>query len=335
MAEPLLSVRDLQVEFEVGGRRARAVDGVSFDLAPGEVLGVVGESGCGKSVTALSIMRLVPQPPAHIAGVVRLGDKELLRLPEREMREIRGGRIAMVFQDPLSSLNPVMTVGYQVAEAIALHQRVGMKLAWEKAVEMLDRVHLPEPEVRAHSYPHQLSGGQRQRVMIAMAFACDPEIVIADEPTTALDVTVQRQVLDLMLELREQRGTSIMLITHDLGVVAETADRVLVMYGGKVVETGTVFELFDDPRHPYTQALLNSVPRLDTERTTRLTGIQGQPPDLLSLPLGCPFQPRCSVAQERCSAMPEWLELSPTHRVRCWAVHSEGEKESKRDGEKA
>jgi oligopeptide/dipeptide ABC transporter ATP-binding protein len=214
-----------------------------------------------------------------------------------------------------------MTVGYQVAEAIAIHQKVGMKVAWERAVEMLDRVRLPEPEVRAHSYPHQLSGGQRQRVMIAMAFACNPQIVIADEPTTALDVTVQRQVLDLMLDLREG-GTSILLITHDLGVVAETADRVLVMYAGKVVETGTVYELFDDPRHPYTKALLSSVPRLDTERSTRLPTVKGQPPDLLSLPSGCAFQARCPLAEERCATDPEWVEFSPTHRARCWkATH--------------
>ena len=323
MAEPLLSVRDLEVEFDVGGRRARAVDGVSFDLAPGEVLAVVGESGCGKSVTALSLMRLLPQPPAHVRGEVRFDGQELLRLPEREMREIRGGRIAMVFQDPLSSLNPVMTVGYQVAEAIALHQRVPMKVARERAVEMLGRVGLPEPEIRARAYPHQISGGQRQRVMIAMAFACNPEVVIADEPTTALDVTVQRQVLDLMLELRRERGTSIILITHDLGVVAETADRVQVMYAGRVVETGTVFELFDNPRHPYTRALLQSVPRLDAERMERMPAIGGQPPEILSLPPGCPFQPRCPLAHDRCVEMPGWTEFSPTHRARCWAAEGE------------
>jgi oligopeptide/dipeptide ABC transporter ATP-binding protein len=320
MVEKLLSVQDLRVEFTLSRGRALAVDGVSFDLAAGEVLGVVGESGCGKSVTALSIMRLVPQPPGRVTGRVLLGDQDLLTIPEREMREVRGGRIAMVFQDPLSSLNPVMTVGFQVAEAIALHQKLGMKIAWDRAVDMLARVRLPDAEVRAHSYPHQLSGGQRQRVMIAMAFACDPEIVIADEPTTALDVTVQRQVLDLMLELRREKGTSIILITHDLGVVAETADRVQVMYAGKVVETGTARELFAAPHHPYTRALLASVPRLDTERSTRLPAIPGQPPDLLSLPPGCPFQPRCPLAHDRCVEMPGWTEFSPTHRARCWAA---------------
>lgn len=322
--EPLLSVRDLQVEFPVGGRLARAVDGVSFDLMPGEVLGVVGESGCGKSVTALALMRLLAQPPARVSGEVRFGGRDLLQASEREMRGIRGGRIAMVFQDPLSALNPVMTVGFQVAEAIAQHQHVPMKVAREKAVEMLGRVRIPDPEVRANSYPHQLSGGQRQRVMIAMAFACDPEIVIADEPTTALDVTVQRQVLALMLELRRERKASIILITHDLGVVAETADRVQVMYGGRIVESGTVYELFDNPRHPYTRALLASVPRLETERNPRLPDIPGQPPDLLSLPQGCPFQPRCSLAHDACREMPGWTTFSPTHRTRCWAAERLG-----------
>ncbi len=324
MTEPLLSVKNLEVEFDIHGRRARAVDGVSFDLAAGEVLGVVGESGCGKSVSALSIMRLIPQPPGHVRGEVRFQGRDLLALPEREMREIRGGEIAMVFQDPLSSLNPVMTIGYQVAEAIALHQKVPMKIAWERAVEMLGRVKLPDPEVRAHAYPHQISGGQRQRVMIAMAFACHPAVVIADEPTTALDVTVQQQVLDLMLDLRREHRTSIILITHDLGVVAETADRVMVMYAGRVVETGTVYEIFDKPQHPYTRALLASVPRLEGERLERMHAISGQPPDLLSLPTGCPFRPRCPEAHDRCAAMPEWIEFSSTHRARCWlAVNSE------------
>lgn len=324
MPDPLLSVRDLQVDFKLGAGWVRAVDGVAFDLAPGEVLGVVGESGCGKSVTGLSVMGLIPQPPGRVTGEVRFGGENLLALPERRMREIRGGQIAMIFQDPLSSLNPVLTIGFQVAEAIALHQRVPMKIAWERAVQMLGTVRIPDPEIRAHSYPHQISGGQRQRVMIAMAFACNPEVVIADEPTTALDVTVQRQVLDLMLELRRERGTSIILITHDLGVVAETADRVLVMYAGRVVETGTVFEIFDDPRHPYTRALLASVPRLDGERMERLPAIGGQPPDLLSIPEGCPFRPRCPLAHDRCIEMPGWTDFTPTHRARCWAA-SEGQ----------
>ena len=318
MAELLLSVHDLQVEFALGARRARAVDGVSFDLAAGEVLGVVGESGCGKSVTALSLLRLLPEPPAHIRGEIRFRGRNLLALREREMREVRGGQIAMVFQDPLSSLNPVMTVGAQVAEAIALHQQASRKVAWSRAVEMLERVRIPDPSARAHSYPHQISGGQRQRVMIAMAFACNPALVIADEPTTALDVTVQRQVLDLMLDLRRERQTSILLITHDLGVVAETADRVQVMYAGRIVETGAVRDIFARPRHPYTRALLASVPRLDTPRSARLPAIPGQPPEILNLPPGCPFEPRCPRAAADCSVMPGWSEFGAAHRGRCW-----------------
>ncbi len=324
MPEPLLSVRSLRVEFSADGTPLPAVDDVSFDLAPGEVLAVVGESGCGKSVTALSVMRLLPERGARVSGQVLFHGRDLLTLPEREMRALRGGQIAMVFQDPLSSLNPVMTVGYQVAEAIALHQRVPLKVAWDRAVEMLRRVGLPDPEVRARAYPHQVSGGQRQRVMIAMAFACNPEVVIADEPTTALDVTVQRQVLDLMLELRRERGTAILLITHDLGVVAETADRVQVMYAGRVVETGSVTQIFDDPRHPYTQALLASVPRLEGEVTGRLPAIPGQPPDLRDRPEGCPFRPRCPHAHDRCVEMPGWTQFEEGHRARCWAAADPG-----------
>ena len=320
MSQPLLSIRNLQVEFPVRGTLARAVDDVSFDLAAGEVLGVVGESGSGKSVTALSVLRLVPEPPARISGQVLLEGRDLRGLPEREMRAVRGGRIAMVFQDPLSALNPVMTIGSQVAEAVALHNQVSRKAAWDRAVEMLSRVRLPDAANRAHAYPHQISGGQRQRVMIAMAFACDPEVVIADEPTTALDVTVQRQVLELMLDLRRERQTAIVLITHDLGVVAETADRVQVMYAGKIVETAPVTELFDHPTHPYTRALLESVPRLDAERHSRLRAIPGQPPDLLSMPEGCPFRPRCPFARAECVEMPGWTPVSEMQSARCWAV---------------
>jgi oligopeptide/dipeptide ABC transporter ATP-binding protein len=276
-------------------------------------------------VTALSLMRLVPEPPARTSGRILFGGDDLRKLPERAMRAIRGRRIAMIFQDPLSSLNPVLTVGFQVAEAIALHRRVPMKVAWEGAVEMLGRVGIPEPEVRAHSYPHQISGGQRQRAMIAMAFACEPELVIADEPTTALDVTVQRQVLELMLDLRRERGTAILLITHDLGVVAETADRVQVMYAGRIVETAPVKQLFASPAHPYTQALLASVPRLDTERSERLPMIPGQPPDLLAMPVGCPFRPRCPHAHDRCGEMPGWTESEPGHAARCWLLEPLGD----------
>jgi oligopeptide/dipeptide ABC transporter ATP-binding protein len=329
MSEPLLSVHNLQVEFALNGRSLRAVEEVSFDLAPGEVLGLVGESGSGKSVTALSLMGLVPEPPGRVTGEVRFGGRNLLSLSEPEKRAIRGSQIGMIFQDPLSALNPVMTIGDQVAEAVLLHQEVSRRVAWERAVEMLERVHLPDPAARAHAFPHQISGGQRQRVVIAMAFACNPRIVIADEPTTALDVTVQRQVLDLMRELRRERQTSILLITHDLGVVAETADRVLVMYAGRIVERGTVYEIFDDPRHPYTRALLASVPRLDAEPGQRLPSIPGQPPDLLAMPPGCPFQPRCPLAHDRCAQMPGPTDFSPTHSARCWAAAEAAEGESK------
>ena len=319
-AGPLLEVEDLTVDFELEGVAARAVSGVSFTIAPGEVLGVVGESGCGKSVTALSLMRLLPTPPASVsATVLRFAGLDLMALPEREMRAVRGARMAMIFQDPLSALNPVLTVGYQVAEALALHRRVSIKAAWEPAVEMLGRVGLPDAESRARAYPHEISGGQQQRVMIAMAFICGPELVIADEPTTALDVTVQRQVLDLMLDLRRERGTGIMLITHDLSVVAETCDRLLVMYAGRVVELGSVSEIFRSPRHPYTKALLDLLPRLDGPRAERLMSIPGQPPDLLDMPSGCPFHPRCPGADEQCrEEMPAESDFSATHRGRCW-----------------
>ncbi len=319
-SEPLLVVEDLTVEFERDGKRGQAVSGASFAVGRGEVLGIVGESGCGKSVTALAIMRLIPEPPGRIAGGrVLFEGRDLLTLRGEEMRRIRGARISMIFQDPLSALNPVMNIGYQVAEALLVHRPVSRAEAWRQAVEMLRRVGLPEPEIRARHYPHQISGGQRQRVMIAMGFSCEPRLVIADEPTTALDVTVQEQVLDLMLDLRRESGTSVILITHDLGVVAQTCDRVAVMYAGRIVEEGTVAEIFHDPRHPYTRALLAAVPRLDTPRSERMAAIPGQPPELFALPSGCPFHPRCPLAIEICKGeMPGWTEFTPTHRARCW-----------------
>jgi oligopeptide transport system ATP-binding protein len=299
---PILTIENLCVEFGVNGRRARAVDGVSLAVRPGEILGLVGESGCGKSVTALAVMRLIPEPPGRIAGGRIVFDgRELLTLPEAEMRQLRGGQMAMVFQDPLSSLNPVLTVGFQVAEAIAAHRPVSRTEAWAQAVQMLRQVRIPDPEMKARQYPHQLSGGQRQRVMIAMAFSCQPRLVIADEPTTALDVTVQRQVLDLMTALAREHHTAVLLITHDLGVVAETCDRVAVMYAGRIVETAPVVELFEQPRHPYTRALLAAVPRLTDPIGERLPSISGQPPELLRLPGGCPFHPRCPEALPRCA----------------------------------
>jgi oligopeptide/dipeptide ABC transporter ATP-binding protein len=315
----LLRIENLSVEFRTPAGAARAVDEVSLEVRPGEMLGVVGESGSGKSVTALSVMRLIPSPPGRIVGGRVLFDgQDLLALSDREIRRLRGGAIAMVFQDPLTSLNPVLTVGFQVAEAIRLHQGVGREEAWSRAVEALRLVRIPDPAVKARQYPHQLSGGQRQRVMIAMAFSCRPRLVIADEPTTALDVTVQRQVLQLMRRLRREFDTAIMLITHDLGVVAETCDRVAVMYGGRVVESAPVTELFARPRHPYTQALLASVPRLDAPPGERLPSIAGQPPDLFSIPTGCPFRPRCPDARAECEAMPGPHIFGPEQWVRCW-----------------
>ncbi|MCH9058880.1 MAG: ABC transporter ATP-binding protein [Planctomycetes bacterium] len=319
-AGPLLEVEDLTVDFELEGVAARAVSGVSFTIAPGEVLGVVGESGCGKSVTALSLMRLLPTPPASVsATVLRFAGLDLMALPEREMRAVRGARMAMIFQDPLSALNPVLTVGYQVAEALALHRRVSIKAAWEPAVEMLGRVGLPDAESRARAYPHEISGGQQQRVMIAMAFICGPELVIADEPTTALDVTIQAQILDLMASLKKKLNTAIMLITHDLGVIAQVCDRVLVMYAGRVIEDASVHDIFYRPQHPYTQALLESIPRSGgKERGKRLPTIEGMVPSLHELPSGCRFSERCRYCEDRCvQEEPDLLTAEDGRRVRC------------------
>ncbi len=317
---PLLEVKNLRTEFRSGGSVFAAVDGVSFTLAPGETLGIVGESGCGKSVTSLSIMRLVPNPPGKIAGgEVRLEGRNLLHLSENEMRAVRGGAISMIFQEPMTSLNPVHTVGEQIVEGIQLHQGIGNKEARGRALEMLKLVKIPSPETRLDEYPHQLSGGMRQRVMIAMALACDPQILIADEPTTALDVTIQAQILDLLRDLRERTGAAIMLITHDLGVVAEIAHRVIVMYAGKIVEEANVADLFADPQHPYTLGLLGSIPRLTGDEEERLTAIEGVVPNPYALPEGCRFSPRCPLAEDKCRAeQPSLREISPGHRVSCW-----------------
>jgi oligopeptide/dipeptide ABC transporter ATP-binding protein len=303
----------------------RAVDGVSYSLKSGETLGVVGESGCGKSVSALSILRLVADPPGRIVGgAIRFEGRNLLDLSETEMESIRGNKISMIFQEPMTSLNPLYTVGHQIAEAVALHQDLSRRDAWDRAVEMLRRVYIPEPERRAHAYPHQLSGGMRQRVMIAMALACNPKVLIADEPTTALDVTIQAQILDLMRELQETFGTAIILITHDMGVVAENADRVVVMYAGRKVEEASADELFDSPGHPYTKGLLGSIPHLDTAarseaRRSRLNEIKGMVPSLFNLPQGCSFAPRCGLATDRCRAAPPPLEeRRPGHFIACW-----------------
>jgi peptide/nickel transport system ATP-binding protein len=323
-ARPILQIEDLQTHFFTAIGTVRAVDGVSYALKSGETLGVVGESGCGKSVTALSILRLVANPPGRIVGgAIRFDGRNLLELGESEMEKIRGNDISMIFQEPMTSLNPLFTVGGQISEAIALHQGLSRRDAWDRAVEMLRRVQMPEAEKRAHAYPHQLSGGMRQRVMIAMALSCNPKVLIADEPTTALDVTIQAQILDLMRDLQETLGTAIILITHDMGVVAENADRVVVMYAGRKVEEAAAGELFDNPGHPYTKGLLGSIPHLDTAarsaRPTRLTEIKGMVPSLFNLPPGCSFAARCSFATDQCRATAPALEQHrPGHWIACW-----------------
>ena len=317
---PLLEVKGLRTEFRTGGSSFAAVDGISFSLAPGETLGIVGESGCGKSVTSLSIMRLVPNPPGRItAGEIRLEGRNLLEMPESDMRAVRGDDIAMIFQEPMTSLNPVQTVGDQIIEAVQLHRPLNASNARARALEMLRLVKIPSPETRLDEYPHQLSGGMRQRVMIAMALACDPKLLIADEPTTALDVTIQAQILDLLRDLRERTGAAIMLITHDLGVVAELAHRVIVMYAGRIVEEAPVDLLFADPQHPYTLGLLGSIPRLGSDGDERLTAIEGVVPNPYALPPGCRFSPRCPLADARCQAeQPSLREIAPGHRTACW-----------------
>jgi peptide/nickel transport system ATP-binding protein len=311
----VLEVRDLVTEFATEAGTVRAVDGVSFDIPARGTLGVVGESGCGKSVTALSIMRLVTSPPGRIAsGTIRYGDRDLLQLPAAEMRAIRGNRIAMIFQEPMTSLNPVFTVGDQIGEAVRLHQRKSRKEGRAAAIEMLQLVGIPSPEERVDAYPHQLSGGMRQRVMIAMALACKPDLLIADEPTTALDVTIQAQILDLLRQLQRDLGMSILLITHDLGVVAETCDEVVVMYAGRVVERAPTEALFDHPRHHYTAGLLRSVPNGTHER---LQEIPGMVPALDALPVGCKFVDRCPRAEQTCRDVEPALTTIDTTQVRC------------------
>jgi peptide/nickel transport system ATP-binding protein/oligopeptide transport system ATP-binding protein len=300
---------------------AKAVDGVSFSVKASDSVGVVGESGCGKSVTALSIMQLVPQPPGKIeSGEIFFEGQNLLKTLPPVMRKIRGNKISMIFQEPMTSLNPVFRIGNQISEAIKLHQNLSKKEALYRAVEMLKLVGIPSPEKRVYDYPHQMSGGMRQRVMIAMAISCRPRLMIADEPTTALDVTIQAQILDLMRKLREETGTSIILITHDMGVIAEMVDTVIVMYAGKVVEQSPVEDLFDNPCHPYTEKLLKSVPRLDRgQKKEKLSVIPGIVPSLLSLPSGCKFNDRCEKAFKKCSKKePPLFEVHPGHISRCW-----------------
>jgi oligopeptide/dipeptide ABC transporter ATP-binding protein len=317
---PLLEIRGLRVSFATDAGPVPAVRGVDLSLAEGETLALVGESGCGKSVTALSILRLVATPPgAYDAGEILLSGEDLLRVSEERIREIRGNDVAMIFQEPMTSLNPVFPVGEQVAETIELHQRVGPAEARGRAVEALRRVGIPAPEQRAGEYPHQLSGGLRQRVMIAMALACNPRVLIADEPTTALDVTIQAQILELIAKLQRELGMAVLLITHDLGVVAETAHRVAVMYAGRVVEEAGVLELFERPRHPYTAGLLRSRPRLDVGHG-RLVPIEGTVPDALHVPAGCAFHPRCPLAVERCKREEPALLAHAGRRFACFVT---------------
>ena len=319
----LLHVQALKTYFYTFEGVAKAVDEVSFHVDRGDVLGIVGESGCGKSVTAQSIMRLIPDPPGKIVqGRILFDGTDLVPLTMERMRSIRGNRIAMIFQEPMTSLNPVYTIGNQISEMFLLHEKRSRRESWEGAIEMLEKVQIPAPEKRVHEYPHQLSGGMRQRAMIAMALSCNPEILIADEPTTALDVTIQAQILDLMMQLRTDYDTAIMMITHDLGVIAEIAQRIVVMYAGKVVEEGKTLAIFDEPKHPYTQGLLKSIPKLG-ERSKhgreRLKEISGIVPSLYELPTGCSFCPRCSQAKSVCQGKtPHLIDIGGGHLVSCW-----------------
>ncbi|HEX2887583.1 ABC transporter ATP-binding protein [Vineibacter terrae] len=321
-ADTLLDVRDLRTEFTTGGGVVRAVDGVSWDVRAGETVALVGESGCGKSVSALSIMGLVARPAGRIAGgQILFKGRDLLELPEDDMRRIRGREIAMVFQEPMTSLNPVLTVGRQITEACEIHLGHTEAQARARAIEVLRLVGIPDAERRLRQYPHQFSGGMRQRLMIAIALSCSPDLILADEPTTALDVTIQAQILDLMKELSRSFGAATLIITHNLGVVARYADRVNVMYAGRIVERGTAREIYANPRHPYTLGLLRSVPRLDEPKRERLDPIQGQPPDLTRLPRGCAFAPRCAFAIERCRAeAPPLQSVGGSHLSACWVA---------------
>jgi oligopeptide/dipeptide ABC transporter ATP-binding protein len=317
----LLSIRDLSVTFHTDEGLVRAVNGVSYDVCEGKTLAVVGESGCGKSVTALSVLRLIPDPPGKIAsGEILFRGKDLVTADEKYMQSIRGNEIAMIFQEPMTSLNPVYTVGDQIVEAIELHQDKKGEAAWSHAIEMLRQVGIADPDQRVMEYPHQMSGGMRQRVIIAMSLSCDPSLIIADEPTTALDVTIQAQILELLRDLQKKNNMSVVLITHDLGVVAENADDVVVMYASRIVETGTVVDIFDDPLHPYTRGLLRSLPKVGVVQD-RLEVIGGSVPDPLAFPEGCKFHPRCPIGcdDERCKSVePELREVKPGRLVACW-----------------
>ena len=320
MPAPLLDVQGLETQFKTQEGFSHAVNGVSFTLKEGETLGVVGESGCGKSVTMLSILRLVAMPPGRIvAGKALFHGQDLLTMSNEEIRQVRGAQIAMVFQDPMTSLNPVLTIGKQLEEPLALHMGMDKKQARERSVKLLEMVGIPNGKDRLNDYPHQFSGGMRQRVMIAMALSCNPQVLIADEPTTALDVTIQAQIMDLVKRLRDEMGMAIIWITHDLGVVADLAQRVLVMYGGFIIEEALVTDLYANPSHPYTLGLLGSLPRLDAKRNDRLYSIEGYPPVLYRTPSACPFAPRCKYAIDHCwHENPKLQEIQPGHKIACW-----------------
>lgn len=325
--EKMLQIKNLHVQFSTYGGRVQAVRGVSFDLHKGETLAIVGESGCGKSVTSQSIMRLIPTPPGRItSGSILFKGQDLTKLSEKKMRDIRGADISMIFQDPMTALNPTLRVGEQIAENIMQHENISKEKAKEKAFEMLELVGIPNPKERLKQYPHEFSGGMRQRIVIAMALVCNPEVLIADEPTTALDVTIQAQILELFKDIQQKTDVSIVLITHDLGVVAQVADRVAVMYAGKIVEIGTRRDIFYTPQHPYTKGLLRSVPRLDLYES-ELVPITGSPPDLFAPPPGCSFAPRCPYVMEVCDRMyPTSTKLKESHQVHCWLQDERAQK---------
>ncbi|MGE6830063.1 ABC transporter ATP-binding protein [Priestia megaterium] len=325
--EKMLQIKNLHVQFSTYGGRVQAVRGVSFDLHKGETLAIVGESGCGKSVTSQSIMRLIPTPPGRItSGSILFKGQDLTKLSEKKMRDIRGADISMIFQDPMTALNPTLRVGEQIAENIMQHENISKEKAKEKAFEMLELVGIPNPKERLKQYPHEFSGGMRQRIVIAMALVCNPEVLIADEPTTALDVTIQAQILELFKDIQQKTDVSIVLITHDLGVVAQVADRVAVMYAGKIVEIGTRRDIFYTPQHPYTKGLLRSVPRLDLYES-ELVPITGSPPDLFAPPSGCSFAPRCPYVMEVCDRMyPTSTKLKESHQVHCWLQDERAQK---------
>jgi oligopeptide transport system ATP-binding protein len=320
LAAPLLEVKDLKTNFYTEEGVVQAVNGVSYDIMPGEILGLVGESGCGKTVSALSILRLIPNPPGKIVGgEIMFEGEDIVKMDEDEVRHIRGNKIGMIFQEPMTSLNPVLTIGRQLTETLELHLKMDRSAAIQRAIELLEMVGIPEARQRINDYPHQFSGGMRQRVMIAMALSCNPKLLLADEPTTALDVTIQAQILELLTRLTRELGTAVIVITHNLGVVARYADRVNVMYAGKVIETATAAELYANPRHPYTLGLLKSVPRLDEIRKEKLDPIEGMPPDLVNLGVGCPFYPRCKFHVDRCKEEnPPLITVAEMHSSACW-----------------